>query len=389
MIAKFITLSISELFLRASKFTFFIALVNFYGENTLYEYGYFTALFSILFVFSDFGLQTFLTKELSANQIRQLHVKISLFRIISFIALGLLTIFYFLFSDMQIFIFIFLLFLSDAIFAMEFSYLRSQHNSKEEGSIKFFISLIYFFFSISIYFGIDDKTLFLLISLTLFLYALKNSYFVKISYLKEFFENFNIKTYIQIIKKSSYIFVGALATIFYLRIDILMLEYFDYVEGVALYTIASRILELSLVIPSVISVLLLPYMVKQKVDRVAIRLAVQFLVGLFTMALFFAISSLLVSVLFSKYENSLEIINILLLSIPFMLVNGYIFTLFIAKEKSSLYAIVAVNMAIANTVLNYIFIPLYGYEAAAYTTIITEFVGVFLAIYLLKTRLNL
>lgn len=378
MIAKFFSLTSSEFFLRGSKFLFFLVLVNFYSQNIVYEYGYFTALFSILFVFSDLGYQIFLTKELSDNNSLSTYeqsTNIAFFRVIIYIFVSSFVLMYYLFTQKEIYLFIFLLFLSDAIMAMSLAFYRAKENHKKETRFKFTIGLIFIVSSCMALFSLNIYILFSFLTLVLLSFVTYEASFINIKNLKSFMNNFCLKNYFKSIQKSFYIFGGSLATIAYLRLDILMLEWFSFKEGVVLYTIASRVLELSLIVPAMISVILLPKLVNIVKINMKKNLLIQFTIGLFVMVFFLIISTILISILFPKYTQTIVILDILLLSIPFMLLSNYGFTYFIAKNLSKYYLIIPIIMLSLNFILNYITIPIYGYQSAAWTTIVTEFIG--------------
>ena len=390
MIAKLFSLTSSEFFLRGSKFLFFLVLVNFYSENIVYEYGYFTALFSILFVFSDMGYQTFLTKELSHNNSSSIYTRstnITFFRVIIYILISSFFLIYYFFTDKEIYIFIFFLFLSDSIMAMSLVFYRSKENHRKETNLKIIIGLIFISSSCMALFILNIYIVLSFLTSALLIFVTYEASFINLKNLKNFINTLSFKNYFKSIQKSFYIFGGSLATIAYLRLDILMLEWFSLKEGVVLYTIASRVLELSLIVPAMISVILLPRLVKIEKLNITKDILIQFTIGIFVMILFLMISTILISILFPKYTQTIIILDILLVSIPFMLISNYGFTFFIAKTLSKFYLFIPCTMLLLNFILNYITIPMYGYNAAAWTTLITECIGtIIILFYVLKYK---
>lgn len=380
MLAKFFSLSISEFFLRGSKFLFFIVLANLEDENVVYEYSYFSAIFSVIFVFSDFGTQTYLTKELS-NANTSNFKSISNLRVIFFIFLSIPILIFYFFTQNKLYFFIFLLFLSDAIFAMYYAYLRANSNSFFEAKSKFFISSFYILAFIVLIF-LNLEFAFLWLTLAYLFYAILSSNFIEFKFFYEIYKNFN---YFKVLKKSIFIFIGALSTIIYLRVDIIMLSWMDTQSSVALYSIASRVLELSLVFPFVISAILLPILTKRLNVNFKKDIMVQALIGIAVLFLFLVFSNIIIKFIFPKYITSVYALNILLFSIPIMLVNNYIFSYFIAKDKSIFYAVITLLIAFLNIVLNFIFIPNFSFIGASYTTLFTEFIGMILALMLLRS----
>ncbi|BFU78347.1 hypothetical protein ALC152_15620 [Arcobacter sp. 15-2] len=387
MIKRFISLSSSELFLRATKFLFFLSIANFYSESVIYEYGFFTALFSIVFVFSDLGYQSYILKELSSKNSFSDYIKyskLSIFRVLIFIFISLFILLYYAYSNNILFLYIFILFLADAIFAMNFSFYRAKNNSKKETIVKFIIGIVFMLISLLSILKLDSQLLFLILSFSYLIYAIYDASYLRIKIILLFIKDFKLKKYIMISKNSLFIFLGSLFTIAYLRIDILMLDWLNISSAISLYTIASRLLELSLVVPAMISILLLPKLVKNQTINIKKDLLFQLFIGVAVMILFLFLSNFIISILFAKYIQTIVILNILLFVIPFMLINNYGFTFFIAKSMSKYYFIITMVMLLLNSILNIIFIQKYGYIAAAYTTLATEVLGSFIVVYVLR-----
>lgn len=386
MVARFFSLAVSELFLRGAKFLFFLLLANFFDERAIYEYGYFTAFFSLIFVFSDFGFQTYVIPLLSRSKRVKVfleYVNIALFRLFFYVLFAFPVLIFYSFFDHQLYIYVFLLFLSDAIFAMHFAYLRSLEKSKEEAKIKFFIAVI---FIVATILALASKSLhvsFIFLTTSWLIYGVFISTFLKRKFIALFFKHGQFSSLKGAATKSRFIFLGALATMIYLRVDILMLDWLDTQRSVALYSVASRVLELSMVVPMGISAIILPKLSNSLDENIKLSMTRHFFIGIIVMAIFLFISNFIVQILFSQYIDAVPLLNILLLSIPIVLVNNYIFSYFIAKDLSVKYAIVAGIVAALNVVLNAFVIPKYSYIGASWTTVFTEFLGMVLGVYLL------
>ena len=381
MIYKFITLASSHALLRGSKFVFFLAMTNILPKYIVAEYSYFTAIFSIVFVFSDFGIQTFLTKDMSTKKLSILHIQLAWFRIIAFIVCGLFISLIYWQTGELVFVFVLLVFLSETILAMHLAHLRAKEASNQENIIHICTGLAYMLMSILIFLKVDVAIVFLCFGVFLFLFSVKIGFFVKLNFLYYFLKSLDFEFVKIVLRKSTFIFVGSLATLVYLRIDIIMIELFEIKDAVIYYAIASRILELSLIVPSVISVILLPVLSKIKTTTIKTDFALHFAIGVCVMLFFFAVSHYIIDILFHQFEQTLLVLYILLCSIPFMLVNNYAFTYLVANSHSKYYAYTTCFMAILNVLLNAIFIAIYGYKAAVYTTVLTEVVGSCVSIY--------
>jgi len=390
MKSKFLSLTASEFFLRGTKFLFFLILTNFYSSNVVYEYGYFTAFFSILFVLSDFGYQTYLIKELSQKKSfsNYMHcINISLFRVGLFILVSLIPLIYYIFTKKEFFIFIFILFFVDTIVSMSFAFYRALGRYNKEIKLKFIMGFVFIFVSYLGFLGINVYLLFTFLVSVLLIYSLYEARYIQKKYISFFVHKFTLKIFFESFDKTLFIFLASLATIAYLRIDILMLEWFGFVDGVIYYTIASRVLELTLVFPTIISAFLLPRLVQGTVPNHQKELFQHFFIGLSVMLLFLFLSNFIISQLFADYNQTIVILNILLFTIPFMLLNNYGFTYFVAKNSSKNYFLITIIMLLLNLILNIIFITKYGYIAAAYTTLATEVLGSFIIVYVLRKKI--
>lgn len=389
MVRRFFSLTVSELFLRGAKFLFFLILANFFNQNSIYEYGYFTAFFSLIFVFSDFGFQTYIIPLLS--RIKRVkffleYVNISFYRLIFFIFLSLPVLIFYSFSQNKLYVYIFLIFFCDGVFAMYFAYLRSYENSKSEMNIKFFIGLIFLVSCILAYFIKSLHISFIFLCCSYVFYGIYRANYMRKKYVVYFIKSLNLSYLKTSVCKSLFIYLGALATMVYLRIDILMLDWLDSQKSVALYSIASRVLELSMVVPMAISAIILPKLTNSSKQNVKFALIKHFFIGIFVMLIFLFASNFLIQTLFNKYQEAILILNILLLSIPIVLVNNYIFSYFIAKNLSKNYALITSFIAILNIILNSIFIPKYSFIGASWATLFTEFLGMVLGIYFLLVK---
>lgn len=387
MKSKFFSLTLSEFFLRGSKFLFFLILTNFYSSSVVHEYGYFTALFSILFVLSDFGYQTYLTKELSQHKSLSQYIQsinIAFSRVSFFLIISLVPLFYYFFTDKKFFLFIFLLFFVDAIVSMSFAFYRANGTYHKEINLKFIMGFIFILTSCLGFLGFDIYIVFSFLIIVLLSYSLYEASYIQRKYMSYFLSSFSLKSIFTTLDKTLFIFLASFATIAYLRIDVLMLEWFGLADGVIYYTIASRVLELTLVFPAMISALLLPRLAKTAHHHHQKELLQQFFIGVAVMLLFLLVSNFIISILFAKYTQTIAVLNILLFSIPFMLLNNYGFTFFVAKNISKYYFIITIVMLLLNCILNIIFIQMYGYISAAYTTLATEIFGSFMVIYILR-----
>lgn len=375
-IRRFFSLSAAEFALRGGRFLLFLASANAYGEEIIGAYGYYTAIFSVLFVLGDFGISQYTTQKLAENGKHRHHLLILLFiRILLVLSIFLLTTLFLCYMGKPftwMLISVALLFLSDTFTSGTYAILRAQERFNLEVGIKYLVSLFYASSIILVYF-MDASTLFLLLSFAVFLIGM-TFYFSQCNPLPV--NSINFLELTQHLKKSFGIYLGALFSLLYLRLDIIMLEYYTNLNETGFYTMASRFFELALIVPMVITIYLLP-----RISRTQEKLNFQSLlqntvIGLIVFILFWFLSEPLVYLLLGEhFSTSLVVLKILLLGIPILLVNNYLFTHMVATNHAPLYAKITGLMVLVNFILNMVFIPTFGTIAAALSTLATEFIG--------------
>ncbi len=375
LLKTFLSLSSAEMALRAGRFLFFLLLANTLESKVFGEYIYLISLFTLIFVISDFGFSKLITKELSKRSHYDVYSPL-IFRLIFFITLTLITFIFLHQSTLLILVLGFMFFL-DAIAEMLYSIYRAQGKFHYEAAIKRLLSLSYLLVTLMLYLKIEISlavTLFIII----FFYLLilvphhKNIPTSKISF-----------KFLKHVHKESFILLSAaILTIAYLRIDIFMIEYFLDLTQLSTYAIASKIIELSMILPMVISSILLPQMVKSKKIKKT-HILQHFTIGIIVASIFYLVAPYLTELLFPTYHQSTELIKILAIGLPFLMINNYIFTAFIAHDLSKFFLFTTAFMLLSNGFLNYLYIPTFGLQAAAYSTLFTEFVGALIALALL------
>lgn len=75
-----------------------------------------------------------------------------------------------------------------------------------------------------------------------------------------------------------------------------------------------------------------------------------------------------------KYSEGLILVPVIVFSYTFFYIYTVYANYFIYLKKTSIASLIVIFSAVANIVLNYIYIPVYGYFAAAFTTLFSYFV---------------
>ncbi len=382
-------LSVSDFSLKFSKFVLFLVIANSTGKESLGLYNFITSILAIIVVFGDLGIGTFITKEHSKKRSYQPQIlNLAVFKII---LTTLLISLFLLFStpnkqEFNLLLVVAGIFVSDSLISNSYSFWRAEGNFLRETFYKAGISFLYL--AVSIILFVNNLELSKTLSIVLFFYfflALKASWF----YLKTFnldFSNIFIKgRYVIYLKNSLPIMVASLFTVVYFRVDIIMLEYFAGYSAVGTYSVASKLLEVAMIVPWALSTALLPMISRsfKNLKLINANLLLHFCIGITVFLIFYLLSDIAIDLLFvEEFQNSKKVTSILSLSILIMTMNGYFFTYFIACNRAVIHMKITIIMALANISANFISIPAYGVIGAGVTTVMTEFIGLLIVSYL-------
>ena len=382
-------LSASDFSLKCSKAILFLAVANSTGMESLGLYNFIISILAIIVVFGDLGIGTFITKEHSKKGTCQPQIlNLAVFKVI---LTTLLIALFLLFSatgkrEFGLFLVVGGIFICDSLISNSYSIWRAEGNFLRETFYKAGASFIYLAVAIILYF--KNLGLSMTLSIILFFYfllSLKASYF----YLKKFnldFSNRFIKgRYIIYLKNSLPIMVAALFTILYFRVDILMLEYFAGYSAVGTYSVASKLIEVAMIVPWALSTALLPLISRslKSLDLININLLLYFGIGTIIFLIFYFLSDMAIDVLFiEEFQSAKKVTTILSISILIMTMNGYFFTYFVAQNRAIIHMRIAILMAIANILTNLFSIPTFGVVGAGVTTVMTELTGLLIIAYL-------
>lgn len=359
-------LSVVELFLRGAKFLFFVLLANSVAKGVFGSYNYIAAWLAVIFVLSDFGITkriTILVAKRDAEVGSLLVVRLSLFVLCA--ALALL----FVRTDVLLYALVAAVFLLDGVFEMLFAIYRGSEQYLREYFTKLAIAAIYLIMAMVVWWqGLDIYAAFGLLGA--FYFAL---FLVRIGSVRSYFAApWHLR--VAMTRENLHLFLALLFTMLYLRIDVIMLGVFLDTTSVAEYSIAAKIVEVAMIVPFAVSNVLLTKFIKYRKFQGS-ELSFHLFLGIALSLLFMFVSPWMIAIFFPKYEASMSLAQILSAGIVFIMINNYLFTKFIAKDRSHLYMMSTLVMFMSNFVLNLIFIPRYGSTAAALTTLATEAIG--------------
>lgn len=340
-----------------------------------------TAFVGLIGIFVNFGLSDFLLLEASKNKIAELKRKtvgnylllyaifspISLISYLSVYSKGLFIMFLFYLK-------LFLDWFSDVI--------RRIFQAKNEfkivsfliivSSVLLFLPVVYLYISKN---GLEEYVITLLfvsfVSCIIYIFVYKQKESIK-----------NLTPLLKMDKKmlmSSFpFFMSGLMVYIYMQSDILMLSFMKGAVEVSRYAVGTTLIFAAYLLPTVLYNYFLPKLTvafeKKKIDYFYSQFMILTLVLTLplTILLFVFSEEILKFIYTYKYVDSKYILKILAIVFffhSFCFVFGAVIT---ASGNQSLRSKIQVLAAITNILLNVIFIPLYGAEGAAFTTVVTE-----------------
>lgn len=184
----------------------------------------------------------------------------------------------------------------------------------------------------------------------------------------------------KVIKESApYGFLGIIGLL-YFRVDTILLSYLRGNFDTGIYGAAYKFLEAVTFIPSIVAAGLFPIFAKlqntnisqlKKIYYLSIKAMslVSFLVVLF----YLIFLPIIITNFLPSYVLAIPVVTILTLSIPFMFIHAPAVLILLSTDKY-LNSVIKLSLLILlfNIILNLLFIPKYGYFAAAWITLISE-----------------
>ncbi len=171
---------------------------------------------------------------------------------------------------------------------------------------------------------------------------------------------------------------GLLGYVFF-STDKIILTHLRTVEEVGYYSVASRIIAVLFLVPSLFNTALFPYLsrkVKEKHNLVylfKILLLIFLIAGIFFSFLVYFLAPILINLFFgSKYLISISLLQIFSLILIFVFPTIFLDNFLISHNKQWLDFGLTIIPAILNIILNLILIPLYGIFGSVYASIISQ-----------------
>ncbi|HFI5631437.1 TPA: lipopolysaccharide biosynthesis protein [Streptococcus pneumoniae] len=175
--------------------------------------------------------------------------------------------------------------------------------------------------------------------------------------------------------------------------DRLMINMFDGKEKLAIYSLAYSVSMIMFLFTNAINQSIMPHTFQalKKKDYCGIHGSTKWLFvvvgGITALSILFA-PELIVILGGNKYKESIWLVPPIAISVYFLFVYSMFSNISFYYKMNKLISLVSTGAALSNIILNYIFINIFGYQAAAYTTllcyILLAFSHFFLYRFLLK-----
>lgn len=197
--------------------------------------------------------------------------------------------------------------------------------------------------------------------------------------------------------KIGYVVLSGASMVIIFKIDQLMIRYLLTKSDLAVYSVAVKITEVWIFICIALSNYKFESILKalkhsvKLFEKKIINLYKNVIIISLTIVLVILIgSSTFISLLYGdKFLESLPILYIYIISLPFMFINNASWKYFIPLDKQKFASIKLLIGAIVNIVLNFTLIPLLGLTGAAISTVISMFfVAIYGNLFFKKTKRN-
>lgn len=203
--------------------------------------------------------------------------------------------------------------------------------------------------------------------------------------------HFNNLCNLRILKQATPFAILSALSIIYFRIDTIMLSKLDTMESVGLYNAAYKIVEFLMFIPVSLLGAYFPRMSReaksslkglQKSYFKTTKLLIIIILPTAILCTIFArnIIQLLFGMAFLPATN---VLRVLLWAVVIMYINAPLGNILYNSDRLPKFIPFAIVNTLLNIILNFIFIPKWGYMGAGITTLVTEVTGFFIQIWFL------
>ncbi len=384
---NFFSLNISSFLIKVTNFINFLVLIHYL---TAPEYGIYTLVWAQVMLLSplaDLGTTSYGVVYLPNKDEKSMHSLLNL-RIFTAVIIFAATVFFTLFifkGNIKLYGYIFIT--ATVIFTNMFSgsyfiltAVKNQVYKSSRNALIFNISLAVAI-AVSLIMTKRLLAVFMVIFALYNLYTLFNMVIVKRE-IKKFVLDVNPKFWLEILKKS-YIFI--LISFFagmYFKLDVFVLGFFKGEEAVGIYSAGYKFFEALIFIASSYTVTATPmlariaknkYLLKRRLMKdMAFLISIGLLVA--SGVIVFA-PHILGYILHKNYSLSIPVLQIIILSFPFLLLNTLCMNILYILEKAHYVVFVFLTETIINLLLNILLIPHFSYYASSVITVVSEMIN--------------
>jgi O-antigen/teichoic acid export membrane protein len=391
----------SEIVSKGLRLLVFIYIIRILGPQNFGIFEYFLSFVGIFFLFADFGTSTIFIREYQQQQDKEkqtnifFSLKIILAVIFSLLALGG----YFFSKKFDGFLFYFSFVLFYFLMHIE-NFFESFFIALEKTEKKFiFNTLMSLFLFIFVFLGLTFFKNILAVILAYILSAFLGIIFAYLLTLSEtkikfFFDSQLAKHYLY--NGLPLVLFGLLGYVFFTT-DKIILAHLRSIEEIGYYSLASRIISVLFVIPSLFNTALYPYLAKKIGEKEERKVRFLFkniilgsiISGFFITLVVFLLAPIVIPIFFgSKYNPSIKILQAFVWIIIFVFPTVFLDYFLISNHRQWLDFWITIIPAFLNVILNFVLIPFYGVYGAVYSSISAQalnFVLTFIAsVYTLK-----
>ena len=210
-------------------------------------------------------------------------------------------------------------------------------------------------------------------------------------FMDKFRPEFNFFKFKLLFNKTLPVGISLVLNLIYFRIDTILLSFFRPNFEVAVYGLAYKIFEFSLVAPTFFMNATYPLLInfyqndKEKFKRLILRSGiVLLLISVLLSTLILISANILVAIIGGEQLLASSVpLRILVAGLPFFFLSSLSTWLFLVFGKQKYLVPVYGFGAFLNLILNFIYIPKFGYNAAAVVTVFCEFAILFATILIL------
>ena len=394
-------LYLSEIISKGFRFLVFIYIIRILGPKNFGIFEYLLSFVGMFFLFADFGVSNIFIRDYQQKEEKEKHTNVfftlKIFFSLIFSILALLG--YFLakkfdgFLFYSAFVIFYCLMNIEGFFETFFIALQKTEKKFIFNLLMSFFLFLFVIFGLSFYKSISAVVMAYLLSAFL---GIVFAYFLfsqegKINFL---FDKPLVSYYL--FNGLPLVLFGLLGYVFFTT-DKIILTHLRPIEEVGYYSLASRILGVVFVIPSLFNTALYPYLA-QKIGQQAkttikslfeLMISISIVVSFFLSFLIFILAPIIIPLFFgNQYIQSIKILQIFVWLTIFVFPTIFLDYFLISHNKQWLDFWITLIPAILNIILNFILIPIYGVFGAVYASIGAQFINFVLTFLAAKTILN-